>query len=39
MELKIATPEQLRLTYERDLKPSFPAAELKPLKNMEKMWA
>ena len=39
MELKIATPEQLKLTYERDLKPSFPATELKPLENMERMWA
>lgn len=39
MELKLATPEQLRLAYDRDLKAAFPAAELKPLSNMEQMWA
>ena len=38
MELRIPTPEQLRRVYDRDLTASFPAAELKPLKNMERMW-
>ena len=38
MELRIPTPEQLRTVYDRDLKASFPAAELKPLQNMEQMW-
>ena len=39
MELKVATPEQLRLVYDRDMREAFPAAELKPLKNIEQMWA
>ena len=39
MELRIPSPEQLRTVYDRDLKESFPAAELKPLRNMERMWA
>ena len=39
MELRTATPEQLRTVYRRDLERAFPAAELKPLKNMEQMWA
>ena len=39
MELRIPSPEQLRTIYDRDLKESFPAAELKPLRNMERMWA
>ena len=39
MELRIPTPEQLRTVYDRDLRTAFPAAELKPLKNMEEMWA
>ena len=38
MELRIPTPEQLRRVYDRDILASFPAAELKPLKNMERMW-
>ncbi len=38
MELKLPTPEQMKLVYDRDLKPSFPAAELKPLHSMETMW-
>ena len=38
MELRIPTPEQLHRVYDRDLLASFPAAELKPLKNMERMW-
>ena len=39
MELRIPTLEQLRTVYDRDLRTAFPAAELKPLKNMEEMWA
>ena len=39
MELKLPTLEQLRLDYDRDLLEAFPKAELKPLANMEKMWA
>ena len=38
MELRIASPEELRLAYERDLKAAFPQAELKPLAAMEAMW-
>ena len=38
MELRLPTIEQLRMVYDRDLKESFPAAELKPLRNMEQMW-
>ena len=38
MELRLPTPEQLRTVYDRDLKTSFPAAELKPLRNIEKSW-
>ena len=39
MELRIPTLEQLRTVYDRDLRASFPAAELKPLRNIEEMWA
>ena len=39
MELRIPTLEQLRMVYDRDLRTSFPSAELKPLKNIEEMWA
>ena len=39
MELRIPSLEQLRTVYDRDLKEAFPAAELKPLRNMERMWA
>ena len=39
MELRTPTLEQLRTVYDRDLRTAFPAAELKPLKNMEEMWA
>ena len=39
MELRIPSPEQLRTVYDRDLKPSFPAAELKPLRNIVACWA
>lgn len=38
MELRIPSPEQLRTVYAADLKSSFPAAELKPLRAMEEMW-
>jgi len=37
MELRIASPEQTALVYERDLVPAFPPAELKPLKNIRAM--
>ena len=37
MELRLATPEQTALAYERDMIPAFPPAELKPLKNIEAM--
>lgn len=39
MELREPTPSQLLRVYEADLKASFPAAELKPLRAMETMWA
>ena len=39
MELRIATPEQLREVFHRDLLSAFPDAELKPLEAMEKLWA
>ena len=39
MELRIPTPEQLRTVYDRDLRAAFPAAELKPLRDIERMWA
>ena len=39
MELRLPSPEQLRTVYDRDLKEAFPAAELKPLRNIEKSWA
>ena len=38
MKLRIPTPEELKLAYERDLSASFPKAELKPLAAMETMW-
>lgn len=38
MELRIPSPEQLKTVYDMDLRESFPAAELKPLENMERMW-
>lgn len=37
MELKLPTSEQLETVYEADLKVSFPAAELKPLRIIQKM--
>ena len=39
MELRLPSPEQLRTVYYRDLKEAFPAAELKPLRNIENCWA
>ena len=39
MELRLPTPEQLRDIYNTDMKEAFPAAELKPLASIEKMWA
>lgn len=38
MELKLATQEQVAMVYERDLIPSFPPAELKPLANIQAMY-
>lgn len=37
MELKLASPEQVAAAYERDLRPAFPPAELKPLANIRAM--
>ena len=39
MELRIATPEQLRMVFRRDMLEAFPEAELKPLTAMERLWA
>ena len=38
MELRLPTLEQLRTVYDADLQGAFPAAELKPLQNMEELW-
>ena len=38
MELRIPTLEQLRAVYHSDMKEAFPAAELKPLAAIERMW-
>ena len=38
MELRIPTPEQLRTVYDVHLREAFPAAELKPLASMERLW-
>ena len=38
MELKIPSLEELREIYHEDMKEAFPAAELKPLAAIEKMW-
>ena len=38
LKLKLPTLEQLRKVYHADMKESFPAAELKPLAAIEKMW-
>ena len=37
MKLKLASPEQVAMVYKRDLKPSFPPSELKPLANIQAM--
>ena len=37
MELRLASPEQVALAYERDMRAAFPPAELKPLKNIRAM--
>jgi len=37
MELRAAEPAELRTLYERDLRASFPPAELKPLTAMERL--
>lgn len=37
MELRTASPEQVELVYERDMKSAFPPAELKPLANIQSM--
>ena len=37
MELKLASRSQVAMVYGRDLKPSFPPAELKPLANIQAM--
>ncbi len=34
LEMRLPTEEQLRQIYRRDLRPSFPEAELKPLREM-----
>ena len=34
LEMRLPTEAQLKKAYKRDLKPSFPAAELKPLREM-----
>jgi len=39
MELRTATPEQLRMVFRRDMLTAFPEAELKPLAAMERLWA
>ena len=38
LELRLPTLEQLRKVYNTDMKESFPAAELKPLAAIERMW-
>ena len=39
MELNLPTQEQLRIVYNRDLREAFPAAEMKTLTSIRKMWA
>ena len=36
-ELRLPAPEQVALVYERDMRPAFPPAELKPLANIQAM--
>lgn len=38
MELRLPSLTQLRAIYEADMKSAFPAAELKPLSTIERMW-
>ena len=38
MEMRIATAEQLQTVYDSDMKAAFPAAELKPLSAIRRMW-
>ena len=38
MELRIPTLEQLQTVYNSDMKSAFPAAELKPLSAIQRMW-
>lgn len=38
MQLRMPTPAQLAAVYNADLVPSFPAAELKPLRAIQEMW-
>ena len=38
LKLKLPTPEQLREVYHTEMKEAFPAAELKPLAAIERMW-
>ncbi len=38
MELRIPTPEQVRYFYNTSMETAFPAAELKPLTAIERMW-
>ena len=38
MELRIPTAEQLQTVYDSDMKAAFPAAELKPLSAIRRMW-
>ena len=38
MELRIPTAEQLQTVYDIDMKAAFPAAELKPLSAIRRMW-
>ena len=38
LELRFPTAEQLRAVYENDLTEAFPAAELKPLRNIWALW-
>lgn len=37
MNLRVMSPEELKRTYEKDLKEAFPPSELKPLASMEEM--
>ena len=39
MELRLPTQEQLRIAYNRDLREAFPAAEMKTLTSIRRMWA